>query len=210
MKVCGVTTLGDARLAADLGAAYLGLNFYPKSPRFLSIERAREIAEGIDSRVPLVGVFVDAPSDEVAEIAERVGLDLLQFHGGEGPEAIAPFSDRAIKAFRGVPRGEVENYPAVAGFLFDAPAPPSDSIPGGTGRAWNYPALGPLVSRLAPRLVFLAGGLGPDNVRSALETSGATHLDVCSGVESAPGVKDPDRLRRLFARIAATEELHVP
>jgi phosphoribosylanthranilate isomerase len=203
VKICGITSARDARWAVELGAAYLGLNFYPKSPRFLTIERAREIADAVERRVPLVGVFVNVPAEEVREIADRVGLDRLQFHGDESPEWMAPFATRAIKAFRGVPRDEVERYPDVRGFLFDAPpaAASVDSPLGGTGRAWDYSALAPLVARLAPRPVFLAGGIGPDNVRTALSQSGASLVDVCSRVESAPGVKDLDLLRRLFAAV---------
>lgn len=220
VKVCGVTTVPDARLAVDLGAAYLGLNFYPGSPRFLSVERAREIADAVEGRSLLVGVFVNAPPAEVQEIEDAVGLDLLQFHGDESPEALAPFAARAIKAFRG-PTDEADRFGQVQGFLFDAPRPAvsSFSLPellssssplGGTGRAWDYSSLAPLVSRLAPRPVFVAGGIGPDNVRSALAQSGASLIDVCSRVERAPGVKDPDLLSRLFLEIASYEEPHVP
>ncbi len=202
VKVCGITSAHDARLAVELGAAYLGFNFYPGSPRFLSIERAREIADAVEGRARLVGVFVNAPGPEVEKIADAVGLDLLQFHGDESPEWIAPFAARAIKAFRGL-TDEAESFGDVQGFLFDAPTAAGDR--GGTGRTWNYSALAPLVSRLSSRPVFVAGGIGPDNVRSALALSGATLVDLCSRVESAPGVKDADLLRRLFQAVSARD-----
>lgn len=225
VKVCGVTTALDARLAVELGAAYLGLNFYPGSPRHLSIERAREIADAVEGRAILVGVFVNAPPVQVEDIAGAVGLDLLQFHGDESPETLAPFGLRAIKAFRGS-TDEADRFGQVHGFLFDAPpqaavssfSPPellsfsSSASPalGGTGRAWDYSSLAPLVARLSPCPVFIAGGIGPDNVRSALSQSGASLVDVCSRVERSPGVKDPDLLSRLFLEIASYEEPHVP
>ncbi len=212
VKVCGITTVQDARLAVELGADYLGLNFYPGSPRFLSIERAREIADAVERRALLVGVFVNAPADQVSEIAESVGLDLLQFHGDESPEMLAPFAPRAIKAFRGTAE-EAARFPEVWGFLFDAPRPAVSSFSspellplsfGGTGTAWDYSSLAPLVSHLAPRPVFVAGGIGPDNVRLALAQSGASLVDVCSRIESSPGVKDPDILRRLFQTVTGS------
>jgi len=225
VKVCGVTTVSDARLAVELGAAYLGLNFYPGSPRHLSIERAREIADAVEGRALLVGVFVNAPASEVQEIAGAVGLDLLQFHGDESPETLEPFASRAIKAFRGS-TDEADRFGQVHGFLFDSPPAAasvssfsplellsfsSSPLPlGGTGRVWDYSLLAPLISLLAPRPVFIAGGIGPDNVRSALSLSGASFVDVCSRIESSPGMKDPDLLSRLFLEIASYEEPHVP
>jgi phosphoribosylanthranilate isomerase len=220
VKVCGITSAHDARLVVDLGAAYLGLNFYPGSPRFLSIEKAREIADAVEGRALLVGVFVNAQPAEIEGIAGAVGLDLLQFHGDESPEMLAPFADRAIKAFRGTTE-EADCFVDVQGFLFDAPKPaasvssfpPPELLPlsfGGTGTAWDYSSLAPIVSRLSPRPVFVAGGIGPDNVRRALEMSGASLVDICSRIESSPGVKDPDLLSRLFSEIAIYEEPHVP
>ncbi len=206
VKVCGITTVGDALLAVELGADYLGLNFYPGSPRFLSIERAREIADAVKGRALLVGVFVNAPADQVSEIAESVGLDLLQFHGDESPDWLAPFAERAIKAFRGAAE-EAVRFSEVWGFLFDAPPPAasvSSSSLGGTGRTWDYTSLAPHIPRLAPRPVFIAGGIGPDNVRAALSASGASFVDVCSRIESAPGAKDPDLLRRLFLAVTGS------
>ncbi len=222
VKVCGITTVGDALLAVELGADYLGLNFYSGSPRFLSIDRAREIADAVEGRALLVGVFVNAPGPQVSDIAEAVGLDLLQFHGDESSETLAPFAERAIRAFRGASE-DADRFPEVWGFLFDAPPPAASSSSfsplellsfssslGGTGRTWDYSSLAPLIARLAPRPVFVAGGIGPDNVCRALEMSGASLVDVCSRIESSPGVKDPDLLTRFFSEIASYEGPHVP
>jgi phosphoribosylanthranilate isomerase len=199
VKVCGVTDPANAAAAVELGADYLGLNFYRGSPRFVEVGRALEIAGAVGGRVPLVGVFVDSPAAEVEEIAGRVGLGLVQFSGGEGPRDVAPFAPRAIKAFRtaGMPRREdVAAYAGVWGILVDAV---HDSLFGGTGAAWDYAAVGVALER--PDRLFLAGGIGPDNARRAAATCRPYALDVCSRVESAPGIKDLGLLRRLFEEV---------
>lgn len=200
VKICGVTDPANALAAVELGADYLGLNFYPGSPRFVETGRALEIAGAVAGRVPLVGVFVNAPAAEVEEIARRVGLDFVQFSGDEEPEAVTPFAERAIKAFRtgGLPeREEIAAYGAVWGVLIDAP---HGSLYGGTGAAWDYWDRGSVRGDVPERL-FLAGGLGPDNVRRAVETARPWGVDVCSRVESAPGLKDLELLRRLFLEV---------
>ena len=198
VKICGVTDPANALAAVELGADYLGLNFYPGSPRFVETGRALEIASAVAGRVPLVGVFVNAPAAGIEEIAGRVGLDFVQFSGDEGPDAVAPFAGRAIKAFRtgGLPgREEIAAYGAALwGVLIDAP---HGSLYGGTGAAWDYGS----VRGDMPERLFLAGGLGPDNVRRAVETARPWGVDVCSRVESAPGLKDVELLRRLFLEV---------
>jgi phosphoribosylanthranilate isomerase len=197
VKICGVTDPANALAAVEMGADYLGLNFYPGSPRFLTIERAREIAGAARGRVPLVGVFVNASPEEIAETAEKVGLDLVQFSGDEGPEAVAPFAERAIKVFRAghLPgHEELAVWSAVWGVLIDAP---HRGLYGGTGEEWSYEA----AIGLTGRRVFLAGGIGPDNARRAVAAARPWAIDVCSRVESAPGIKDPELLRRLFQEV---------
>jgi phosphoribosylanthranilate isomerase len=176
VKVCGVTDPANAAAAVELGVDYLGLNFYTGSPRFVDVGRALEIAGAVGGRVPLVGVFVNAATAEVEEIAGRVGLDLVQFSGDEGPEAVARFAPRAIKAFRssGLPGGsETAAYGEVWGILLDAA---HGSLYGGTGKAWDYGLAS--VAELPGRL-FLAGGIGPDNARQAAGVRPYA-LDVCS------------------------------
>ena len=199
VKVCGVTDPANALAAVEMGADYLGLNFYPGSPRYVSVERAREIAGAVGGRVPLVGVFVNAPAAAIAETVERAGLDLVQLSGDEGPETVGPFVARTIKAFRtgGMPGGaELAAWSAVWGVLIDAP---HRALYGGTGEEWNYRAAG--AADLAGRRLFLAGGIGPDNARRAVEAARPYAIDVCSRVESAPGIKDLELLRRLFQEV---------
>lgn len=196
VKICGVTDPANARAAAELGADYLGLNFYPGSPRFVTVQRALEIAAEVAGRAPLVGVFVDAPAPEVAEIAARVGLDLVQLCGGEEPGYAAPFASRTIKAFRtgGLPpREQLEAWGDVWGVLIDAP---HATLYGGTGEAWDYGT----AAGIENRRLFLAGGIGPGNARRAVAAAPYA-IDVCSRVESAPGIKDLELLRRLFEEV---------
>ena len=113
VKICGVTTTSDARLAIDCGAAFVGLNFYPKSPRALEVSQARRIREAVAGEARVVGVFVNSPPGEVAAIASEVGLDLLQFHGDEPIAELRPFAQRALRAFRpgpGFDPAEVAEY----------------------------------------------------------------------------------------------------
>jgi phosphoribosylanthranilate isomerase len=198
IKICGIARPEDALAAVDLGADYLGLNFHPPSPRCVEVTAAREIAAAVEGRVPLVGVFVNRPAAEVEATAGAVGLDLVQFSGDEGPAAVAPFAARAIKALRtgGYP-GEAALAPfaAVWALLFDAR---HGALYGGTGLAWEYAAVAPLAA--AGRRVFVAGGIGPGNARQAA-ASGAFGIDVCSGVEKAPGIKDRGLLERLFEEV---------
>jgi phosphoribosylanthranilate isomerase len=195
IKICGVTDPANARTVVELGVDYLGLNFYRASPRFVSVERALAIADAIEGRVPLVGVFVNHAPAEALEIAERVGLDLLQFSGDEGPEAVAPHAARAIRVFRTGRLPDPETLAAYGdlwGVLLDAP---HGSLYGGTGTAWDY---GSIVPGFSGSRLFLAGGIGPDNARRAVSLVRPFAIDVCSRVESAPGIKDPELVFRLL------------
>lgn len=200
VKICGVTDPDNARLAAEMGADFLGLNFYPASPRFVELEQALAIGTAVrdaTSGTRLVGIFVNRPRHEVEEIDGELQLDLLQFSGNETPEDVAPFAERAVKALRAgdLDDDELTRWQTAWAWLFDAP---HDSLFGGTGRAWDFGA----VSRWTrERRVFLAGGLGPDNVRRAIEASRPYAIDVCSRVESTPGMKDPALLRQLFQEV---------
>lgn len=198
IKICGVTTVGDARRAADLGADLLGLNFHPPSPRCLTPERAAEVAGAVRGRVPLVGVFVHHSADEIAEIDRRVKLDLIQLHGEPDPEAAARWGPRAVQVFRREAppaRDELARYPRVWGFLLDVR---HGELYGGSGVSWQY---GRAAGLATDKPVLVAGGIRPGNARQALEASGAAGVDVCSGVESSPGVKDPELLERLIAEV---------
>lgn len=201
VKVCGVVDPGNAVEVVNRGAHFLGLNFYAGSPRFVEARRAREIADAVRGRVTLVGVFVNHPTAEIREIVEEVGLDLVQFSGDEGPAEVAPFAERAIKVFRsgGDPgREALAPFENTWAWLFDAP---HGSLYGGTGAAWDYGTVGEIGKVGGGRRVFLAGGLGPDNVRRAAESLRPFAVDICSRVESAPGIKDAELLRRLFEEV---------
>jgi len=198
IKICGVTRVEDARLAVELGAELIGLNFWPQSPRFLSVEEARPIVEVVQGRVRLVGVWVNPTREEVAATARDLSLDLLQFHGDDDPAAIDWFPDRVIKAVRLGPDPasvRLDRYERAWGFLFDcAPV----GVYGGTGKSWSYERIASLETS---KPVLLAGGLGPENVAAAVVQSGADFVDVCSGVEAAPGIKDPDLLEEFFKEV---------
>lgn len=201
IKICGFLDPGNAVMTVDMGAEFVGLNFYPGSPRHVGPGRAREIADAVRGRTTLVGVFVNASPAEVEETVERVGLDLVQLSGDESPRDFAHLAERTIKVFR---TGRNPGASALApwenawGLLFDAP---HQSLYGGTGTAWSYDALTVAGSHLAGRRVFLAGGLGPENVRQAIVVARPFAVDLCSRVESAPGIKDPELLRRLFEEV---------
>ncbi|HVF61029.1 MAG TPA: N-(5'-phosphoribosyl)anthranilate isomerase [Thermoanaerobaculia bacterium] len=200
VKICGVTSTEDALAAAAAGADLLGLNFYPPSPRALDAAKARAIADAVRAAaagVLLVGVFADRPPYEVEAIDRAVGLDLLQLSGDEPAASVRPHAARTLKAFRtaGAPSEEaLSSYPEIWGVLIDAR---HNSLYGGTGSAWDFASVAPLAAR---RRVLVAGGIRPGNVAAAL-ASGAWGIDVCSGVESAPGVKDPRLLARLFEEV---------
>ena len=217
VKVCGITRREDADAAIALGAEVIGLNFYPGSPRCVDVEDAALLRRHVGDRARVVGVFVDREAAEVTRIAEAVGLDLLQFHGHEGPAELEPHGARAIKVFRvagELPRDEIARYTTVWGFLFDtarsvnAEASHADHRRfGGTGTSWSWDTAGPLP---ADRPVFVAGGVKPDNVAELLGRLSPWGIDVSSGVESAPGRKDPVLLERLFEEIAHAQIAGAP
>lgn len=207
IKVCGITRVEDARAAVELGADLLGLNFYAKSPRYVEPEAAQRIADAVRGRTVLVGVFVNETRERVEEVAARVGLDLVQFHGDESPREVEPFGARAIRALRWTGRRDqarLAEYPRVWGFLLDRR---HDSLYGGSGEAWDYRSVAGL---LVTKPVLLAGGLGPRNVRSAVAAVRPWGVDVASGVESAPGRKDRALLRRFFSEVRDGEAHPVP
>lgn len=212
VKICGVTSVADALAAVELGAGLVGLNFHPPSPRFLETARAAEIAAAVRERgagrVRVVGVFVDRPRREIEAIDAAVGLDLVQLHGDEPAAEVAAFGGRALQVLRLAPGAvppaadldaALAAHPAAWGFLFDVR---HESLYGGTGESWRWGAVAGLAD---PRPRLVAGGIRPENARRALAESGAAGVDVCSGVESAPGVKDRGRMALLFAALATAE-----
>ena len=197
VKICGLTNLQDALIAVEAGADLLGFIFYPPSPRAVAPERARVIAKAVRSAgspVRLVGVFVDESLEDVRRTVRGCGLDYAQLHGAESSHTVAALMEdgiAVIKAFRvrdGVSPDEMAGYRATA-CLLDTYVP---GQPGGTGRTFDWH----LAVRAARQLpVLLAGGLAPDNVARAVRTVRPWGMDVASGVEAAPGRKDPDQVR---------------
>ena len=194
VKICGITTPEDARLAAELGASAIGMVFWPTSPRAVDRARAREIVAALPPFVTAVGVLVNQ-TDEAVDIAREVGLDAVQLHGDERPDAYRDLPIRTVKAIGVSGPGAVEQaaaIPASTTVLLDAQDPIRR---GGTGQPIDW-SIAEAIARQRP--VILAGGLNAENVVLALETVRPAAIDVSSGVESAPGRKDPDKLRALF------------
>ncbi|MFZ2207285.1 MAG: phosphoribosylanthranilate isomerase [Porticoccaceae bacterium] len=196
VKICGITRESDARAAADAGADAIGLVFHPASPRCVSIAMAASIVRMLGPFVTTVGLFVDAAPDRVREVLARTGVHLLQLHGSETPDYCAQFGVPYIKALRmapGVdPAAAAAGYPAAAGLLFDAWDP---VVAGGTGAGFDWSRLP--ASRRRP--LILAGGLSPANVAQAVRQVHPYAVDVSSGVEVAPGIKDPRLIRDFIA-----------
>jgi phosphoribosylanthranilate isomerase len=199
VKICGITRAEDACLAAAAGADYLGVNFWPRSPRAVDVGRARAIAAAAPG-VPLVGVFVDAPRDEVVRTAEGAGLSLVQFHGDEPPAYCRDWPWPVVKAVRAPANGSaaalLAPFADVAYLLVDAYVA---GQPGGTGRRVAPEALAGVPGG---RLV-LAGGLTPENVAEAVRAVRPFAVDVASGVEERAGVKDHEKIQRFIQRAKA-------
>jgi phosphoribosylanthranilate isomerase len=204
VKICGVRTPSIVETAADAGADYVGLVFFAKSPRHLTTAEARVLAKIAKGRIGTVAVLVDPSDALIDEVAETVRPDLLQLHGGESPERVAAIKARAnlpvMKAISIAASSDVVGaraYAAIAdSILFDAKAGAAAELPGGNGVAFDWRALKGFGAPFA-----LSGGLTPDTVATAIAMTGAALVDVSSGVERAPGEKDPDLVRR-FIRAA--------
>lgn len=200
VKVCGLTRAEDARLAWALGAAALGFVFHPGSPRALGLEQAARLRAELPPEAFCVGVFVDAPRSLLLEAAEAARLGALQLHGQETPEACAGLAVPVIKALKPAQARDEGLWRAfaqgAAALLLDADHP---SLPGGTGRTTDWA----LAARLAPEArLLLAGGLHPGNAIRALQQVHPFGLDLSSGLESSPGLKDPAKLSALFQTLS--------
>lgn len=195
VKICGIRTLAEMQAVAAAGAAYVGLNFFPKSPRFVSLDAARAVALAAPDGLCKVALTVDADDAVLDAIVGAVPLDMLQLHGHESPERVAE-----VKARYGLPVMKVigvsneadlallQDYSLVADqIMVDAKAPKDAVLPGGNGLAFDWRLL---VGRKWLRPWMLAGGLTPENVAEAIRLTGARQVDVASGAESVPGVKD--------------------
>ena len=194
VKICGITRLEDARMAVDCGAAAVGFVFWPESPRFIDPHRARAIAAALPPFVTPVGLFVNQPAPYVNGVASLVKLGAVQLHGDEPPE-FADAIDRPIIKAVSIDRANGaagRGWPAEVVLLLDADDPVKR---GGTGRTVDWSRASELARE---RRIVLAGGLRPENVAEAVARVGPFGIDVSSGVETRPGIKDHDRLRALF------------
>ena len=208
VKFCGLTRPADVEAAATAGAAYVGFVFFPNSPRHLTPEQARALALAVPPGIAKVALTVDMDDAGIDAILDSVPVDLLQLHGRETPERVA-----AVKSRTGLPvmkavgvagpedLATLDSFTRVADqILVDAKAPKGAALPGGNGIAFDWRLI---AGRRWPLPWMLAGGLTPDNVAEAVRLTGARQVDVSSGVESAPGVKDPARMAAFAAALGA-------
>ncbi|HXZ47425.1 MAG TPA: phosphoribosylanthranilate isomerase [Usitatibacter sp.] len=206
VKICGIREAEHARVAAEAGADAIGLVFYAPSPRFVAVEAAAAIARSLPPFVAAVGLFVNAPEDEVRAVLARVPLDLLQFHGDESPELCARFGRPFVRAVPMEEGGDLLEYArrfrGARALLLDAHAP---GEAGGTGRTFEWSA----VPRELPIPLILSGGLTAQNVGRAVREVRPWAVDVSSGVESSRGIKDPRKIVE-FIRSVRREDAGQP
>jgi phosphoribosylanthranilate isomerase len=195
VKICGITRLEDAAAAAAAGASAVGFVFWPNSPRYIDPAAARRLASALPLQVTTVGVFVNAAIDDVRRIAVEVGLGAIQLHGDEDPEYASQLPFPILKAV--TTTSDISRWPAGTTLLVDAA---DGERRGGTGRTVDWTAAA-AIARV--RRTILAGGLTPDNVADAVRQVRPFGIDVSSGVERAPGVKDHRKIRALFESLHA-------
>ena len=199
VKICGMTNLKDVKVAVDGGVDAVGFIFYKKSPRSVTMQAVRKIVLELPPFVDSVGIFVNETAEQINKIADRCNLDRVQLHGNESPSFCKKIRRRVIKAIRVKDiqsLKKLSDYP-VSSFLLDTF---SEDQYGGTGRVfdWNlaYPA-----KKYGP--IILAGGLTPNNVRQAIQRIQPYGVDVCSGVESQPGIKDHKKMQIFLKNVKA-------
>ncbi len=197
-KICGITRIEDALVAAEAGADAIGLVFYEGSPRAVTPAQAREIIAALPPFVTSVGLFVDCPAWRIDEILASVPLDMLQFHGQESPEDCARHGRPWFKALRVRPGDDVQAqaraYAGASAILLDSFVP---GVPGGTGQMFDWSQIPAGLCRP----LILAGGLTVENVEQAIHQVRPYAVDVSGGVELARGIKDPERVRAFVARV---------
>jgi len=206
IKICGITNPNDALACSAAGVDMIGLNFYEQSPRYIRPEQARTIARTLPSNTQAVGIFIDTPVEEIRRVARDVGLRMVQLHGFESPEICAGLARdfEIIKALRidgGFDAQRASAYPMCT-ILLDTY---DEQMAGGTGNVGDW-ELARTTKKFASRLI-LAGGLNPENVARAIEMVNPDGVDVCSSVESAFGVKDPERIQQFVAAARNAERI---
>lgn len=206
IKICGLRTPEAVLRAVELGASHIGFIFFEKSPRNIEPADAAELAELVRGRAKIVAVTVNADNDDLDEIVALVRPDILQMHGGESPERVltikAVYGLPVMKAFsvrEAADLGKIDAYVGIADrFLFDAKPPVGSDLPGGNGVSFDWTLMHALDGNVD---YMLSGGLNKDNVGEAIAVTRAPGIDVSSGVESAPGVKDIGRMEEFFAAV---------
>ena len=206
IKICGLTQPDTLEAAIRARAEYAGFNFFPPSPRFLTPGDARELGARADGRIGKVGVFVDAEDAAIAEAVAAARLDAIQLHGAETAKRTAQVRARfglpvwkVVSVASAADVAKANGYAGAADFiLFDAKTPKGAALPGGMGLAFDWSLV---AGWKGPLPWGLAGGLTPDNVAEAVRLSGAGLVDTSSGVESAPGVKDRDKIAAFCAAV---------
>ena len=204
VKICGLTSADAVDATVRAGAAYGGLVFHPKSPRFVALEQARALAERMRGRLKIVALIADMDDAGIDAIVKAVRPDFLQLHGSETVQRTADIRGRfGLPVIKALPVAEAGDLAVAATYekfadmlMFDAKPPKGADRAGGHGAAFDWQIL---AGRSFSKPWFLAGGLNPDNVARAVELSGATQVDVSSGVESAPGVKDAAKIAAFTA-----------
>jgi len=200
-KMCGITQCEDAQLVVDAGVDAVGLVFYEKSPRFVNIEFAAEICQIVPAFVSRVALFKDAEQQMIESVLEQVEVDLIQFHGSETADYCEQFNRPYIKAL-GMKGAEhdvsfllanVEKYQSAKALLLDGHAP---GEAGGTGESFDWASIA-----VVEKPIVLAGGLTPDNVKQAIDLVHPYAVDVSSGVESSPGIKDRDKVAAFMNQV---------
>ena len=203
IKICGITRPEDALAAASSGADAIGLVFYADSPRAVTVQEAKDIAQVLPPFVTLVSLFVNAPAETISDVLSQVPIDLIQFHGDEDSRFCRGFGRPWIKALRVRDSMNVAKEAAAlsgaTGVLLDAW---QEGVPGGTGRTFDWA----LANEPLPLPMVLAGGLDEVNVGEAIDGLRPWAVDVSGGVESSPGIKDADKIQRFVAAVRAADQ----
>ncbi len=211
IKICGLSTREAIDAAIEGGASHIGLNFFALSPRYVPTDEAEQLSAWAGDRIKKVAVIVDADDDLLDDIVSRVKPDMLQFHGAETPERIKQIQERyGLPIMKAIPLRESFDLEAANAYvnvadwlLFDAKPPAGSELPGGNGVAFDWKILSGHDAGLP---YMLSGGLNIDNVEKAIMQSGATAIDLASGVEREPGVKDPAMIQKLLAQLSRSEQ----
>ncbi len=203
VKICGIKTKEALEAAVQNGASYVGFNFYRSSPRYVFPDQAAQLAKLVPGKVKIVAVMVDPEDQLLDDIFERFTPDLIQLHGKETPQRVAEIKSRyRVEVIKALPISEakdfdrVKDYEAVADrLLFDGKPPTNSALPGGNALTFDWKLM---QGQKIAKPWFLAGGLTPKNVKEAVELSGASAVDMASGVETAPGEKSPALIKEVL------------